>query len=84
MRVVGGESDGRLTRTSDLQPESLRARAEQCRRRAETFHDESVKAKMLKVADGYHQMADRAERIDKAAWFLAARVAPLTYIKLAP
>ena len=59
--------------TPHLRPAGLRARAEQCRALAETFHDESVKAKMLSIADSYEQMADTAETIE--GWLLAPAIA---------
>ena len=58
---------------SHLQPKGLRAHAEQCRRLAETFRDESLKAKMLNIAEGYEQMADSADRIEE--WLRAPALA---------
>ena len=50
---------------SHLYPTNLRARAARCRAVAETFRDECVRMKMLKVADGYELMAVAAERCEK-------------------
>lgn len=58
---------------SHLQPAGLRAHAEQCRTLAETFHDESVKTKMLSIAEGYEQMADSADRMEE--WLRAPALA---------
>lgn len=61
------------SRASDLQPAGLRAHAEQCRTLAKTFRDASVRTKMLNIADGYEQMADSADRMEK--WLRAPGLA---------
>jgi hypothetical protein len=50
-----------IMKSSQLDPENLRARAEECRTRAETFRDQTVKTKMRSIAAGYDQMATRLE-----------------------
>ena len=39
------------------QAEHFRARAEECRAIADMFHNEVMRDKMLRVADGYDRMA---------------------------
>jgi hypothetical protein len=48
-----------------LQSQHFRARAEECRTMADAFHNERVKAKMIKVAEDYERMALTAERIEQ-------------------
>jgi hypothetical protein len=42
------------------QVRNWRERAEECRSLAESFHDEATRDALLKVADGYDQMANNA------------------------
>jgi hypothetical protein len=50
--------------TSESLSQQYRARAEQCRTRAQTFRDPKARARMLDVAAEYERKALRAETLE--------------------
>jgi len=50
-------------RKSYVDAQHFRARAEECRTKAELFYDPSARERMLRLAANYERMADRAEQL---------------------
>ena len=48
---------------SDLDGQQFRARAEECRTKAELLYDTNTREKMLKLAAIYERIADRADEL---------------------